>query len=116
MSDNIKLLALTKPEQVVLDTALEFYIRLGMGQFSEIGTRFRLLAHDRELVPYGRIAAVMEEMEGSVWAGSPWRITDRQTGMHTVVAFLLQARLRGDDREQRWAYRRIRALRRRDSI
>jgi hypothetical protein len=32
------------------------------------------------------------------------------------VAFLLQARLRGDAREQRWAYRRIRALRRRYSL
>ena len=110
------LLVLTRPERVVLDTALEFYVRLGLGQFSEIGTRFRLLAHDRELVPYERIAAVMDDVERSVWAGSPWRITDRRTGMHTLVAFLLQARLRRDAREQRWAHRRIHAMRRRDSI
>jgi hypothetical protein len=116
MKENIKLLVLTRPEQVVLDTALEFYVRLGLGQFSEIGTRFRLLTHDRELVPYERIASVMEDMERDVWAGSPWRVNDRRTGMHTVVAFLLQARLRGNDREQRWAYRRIHAMRRRDSI
>lgn len=116
MGDNIRLLVLTKPEQVVLETALEFYVRLGLGQFSEIGTRLSLLTHDRELVPYERIASVMEDLERSVWGGSPWRITDRQTGMHTVVAFLLQARLRGNDREQKWAHRRIHAMRRRDSI
>ena len=99
-----------------MDTALEFYVRLGLGQCSEIGTRLRLLAQDREFVPYDRIAATLSELERDVWAARPWRLSDRATGLHTLIAFLIQARLRGDAREQRWAQRRVRALKQRYSI
>jgi len=116
MTVKIELLVLTESEQVVLDTALEFHIRLGLGQFSEIGMRLRLLTHDRELTPYDRITATLSELERDVWAGTPWRVGDRQKGLHTLIAVLIQARLRGDSREERWARRRVRALRQRYSI
>jgi len=116
MAGKIELLVLTESEQVVLDTALEFYVRLGLGQLSEIGLRLRLLTHDREFVPYDRITATLSELERDVWTGTPWRVGDRQAGLHTLIAVLIQARLRGDAREERWARRRVRALRQRDSI
>jgi hypothetical protein len=91
-NDVAKTLRLTDEQKHVLDMAIEFYIRLGLGQFSEIATR-----------------QLCEEMEDLCWRGErPWNLKDEDTSAFTLTAFEMEARLAGNLKNARWADRRIR--------
>jgi hypothetical protein len=105
-----KMLKLTDHEMRVLDMALEFYIRLGLAQFSEIATRLDLLQGDR-IKPQRleRIRQLCEEMEElCLDDGRPWSLHDEDTSAYTLTAFGLEARMAGNTKNARWAARRIR--------
>ncbi len=103
-------LNLTDDERRVLEMAIEFYIRLGLGQFSEIATRLHLLQGDR-INPQRleRIRQLCGEMEELAWGeGTPWNLKDEDTSAYTLTAFGLEARMAGNNKNARWADRRIR--------
>jgi len=94
----------------VLEMAMEFYIRLGLGQFSEIATRLDLL-HGKRIDPekMERIRQLCEEMEELAWGedGKPWNLKDEETSLYTLNAFLLEAQMAGRIKESKWAKDRI---------
>ncbi len=100
---------LTDDEQRVLELALEFYVRLGLGQFSEIAQRVDLI-HGARLTPDQKhnVRQLCNELEDVLWASqAPWQLGDNDTSLHTLVAFGLDARLARNPKGQRWAQRRI---------
>jgi hypothetical protein len=104
-----RVLRLGDDEQRVVEMALEFYIRLALGQFGEIATRLDLLQGKRlEPDKLERARRLCEELEEVVWGDrAPWRLDDDETSLYTLVAFGVEARLAGNDRGRRWAQRRI---------
>jgi hypothetical protein len=106
MNNDIKI---TVDQRKTLEMALEFYIRLGLGQFSEIATRINLL-HGERLDPdkLQRIAEICNELEELVWEDKPWGIEDKEVSLYTLNAFLLEAQLAENFDSVRWCNRRIR--------
>lgn len=106
----MKTIRLTKDEQHVLGMALEFYIRLGLGQLSEIGQRLHLIHGDRiKEQRMERIRQLCDEAEELSWDdGRPWTLHDPETSRYTLTAFGLEARTAGNTKNAKWAARRIR--------
>ena len=104
-----RVLRLGDDEQRVVGMAVEFYIRLALGQFGEIATRLDLLQGKRlEPEKLERVRQLCEELEEVVWGGgAPWRLDEDETSLYTLIAFGVEARLVGNDKGQRWAQRRI---------
>jgi hypothetical protein len=108
MGMSLKTIKLSEDEQRVLELALEFYIRLGLGQFSEIAQRYDLLRPHLDPERLARLRQLAENMEDVCWQDAePWHLTDEGTSLHTLIAFGLEARLAGNTKGQRWAQRRI---------
>jgi hypothetical protein len=105
-----KMLKLSDGEMRVLEMALEFYIRLGLGQFSEIATRLDRLQGDRlKQERLERIRQLCAEAEELCWDdGRPWSLHDEDTSAYTLTAFGLEAKMAGNAKNARWAARRIR--------
>jgi hypothetical protein len=105
----VKTLNLNEEEQHVLGMAIELYIRLGLGQMSEIAQRLQLIHGDRlkqeRMEHIRRLCNEIEEL--TLDDGKPWSLLDDETSLYTLIAFGLEARLAGNDRGQRWAQRRI---------
>lgn len=102
-------MSLNDDERLALEMALEFYIRMGLGQVGEIAQRLDLLHGDR-LTPdkKERIRELCDEMENVLWEdAAPWRLEDAQTSNYILTAFLLDARLAGNTKGERWARRRL---------
>ena len=102
--------SLTDDERIALGMALEFYIRMGLGQVGEIAQRLNLLHGDR-LTPekMDRIRELCDEMEDVLWDDAPpWKLEDAETSDYTLTAFLLDARLTGNTKGERWARGRLR--------
>lgn len=102
-------LTLTGDERTVLGLAVECYVRLGLGQVSEIARRFDLL-HGTRLNPekVEQVRRLCDEMEDVLWDGEdPWMLEDGQTSLYTLTAFLLDARLNGNKNGERWVKWRI---------
>ena len=101
--------SLTEDEWIALEMALEFYIRMGLGQVGEIALRLDLLHGDR-LTPEQkeRIRELCDEIEAVLWEDAPpWRLEDAETSDYTLTAFLLDARLTGNKKGERWARERL---------
>lgn len=101
-------LNLNEEQKRVLEMALEFYIRLGLGQFSEIATRLDLLQGER-LHPEKRekIHELCEEMEEIVRDEKPWALNDKEISVYTLTAFLLESMMSGKIKDALWAKKRI---------
>ena len=102
-------LELTADERTVLAMALEFYIRMGLGQTSEIAQRLDLI-HGERLTPekLERIRVLCDDIEDVLWDGeAPWRLEDAETSAYTLTAFLLDARLTGNKKGEGWVRRRL---------
>lgn len=100
-------LNLTRDDRIALSLALEFYIRMALGQASEIAQRLDLL-HGKRLTPekLDRIRLLCDEMEDVLWDGAaPWRLEDAETSSFALRAFLLDSRLSGNTKGERWALR-----------
>ena len=99
---------LTEEQKRVLEMAIEFYIRLGLGQFSEIFTRLDLLQGNR-LDPdkKERLRQLCEEMQELT---QDWKLTDEETSLYTLTAFLIEAQMNNNEKSVRWAEKRIRKL------
>lgn len=106
----IKTLRLNEEEQHVLGMALEFYIRLGLGQVSEIAQRLHLIHGDRlKEQRMERIRQLCDEAEELTWNdGRPWSLHDLETSRYTLTAFGLEARMAGNTKNAKWAAKRIR--------
>lgn len=105
-SDNLNL---SEDEQKVLGMAMEFYIRMGLGQVSEIAQRLNLIHGDR-LTPekMDRIRQLCDELEDTLWDGEePWRLEDDKTSLYTLTAFLLDSKISGNLKGQKYAEKRI---------
>jgi replicative superfamily II helicase len=103
---------LTDEQKRVLEMATEFYIRLGLGQFSEIATRLNLL-HGNRIDPdkMERIRQLCEEMEELTFGdGKPWTLKDDETSIYTLTAFLTEAQMAGNKKNAKWAEERIAEL------
>jgi hypothetical protein len=112
-----KNLNLTDEQKRALEMMTEFYVRLGLGQFSEIATRLDLLQGGR-ISPerMERIRQLCEEMEELAWGdGKPWGLEDDQTSVYTLTAFLLEAQMAGNRKNAGWAERRIAELKEKNS-
>lgn len=106
----MKTLKLSDTEQHVLEMALEFYIRMGLGQLSEIAQRLHLIHGDR-IKPerLERIRQLCDEAEELTWDdGRPWSLRDDETSAYTLTAFGLEARMAGNKKNAEWVARRIR--------
>jgi hypothetical protein len=107
-----KNLNLTDEQKRVLEMAIEFYIRLGLGQISEISTRLDLL-HGGRLGPekMERIRQLCEEMEGIIEDGcEPLTLKDDEVSIYTLTAFLLESQMAGKVKSTKWAKERIQEL------
>ena len=105
---SLKTIRLNEDEQRVLELALEFYVRLGLGQFSEIAQRYDLLRPHLDPERLERLRQLAESMEEVCWHDAePWHLADESTSLHTLIAFALESRLTGNTKGQRWAQRRI---------
>jgi len=93
--------------------ALEFYIRLGLGQFSEIATRMNLLQGNR-LTPekLNKIYKLCEEMEEILWGDEekPWDLKDDEISIFTLNAFLLESQIGGSKKSVNWVKNRLKEL------
>jgi hypothetical protein len=106
----MKTIRLTEDEMRVLELALETYIRIGLGQFSEIAQRLHLIHGDRlKEQRMERIRQLCEEAEELTWDdGRPWTLHDPETSRYILTAFGLEARMAGNTKNAKWAARRIR--------
>jgi hypothetical protein len=110
-------ITLNQSERLVLELALEFYIRMGLGQVGEIARRLDLL-HGERLTPAkrDRVRELCDQMEGVLWEDAPpWRLEDAETSNYLLTAFMLDARLAGNEKGERWARERLRGCGRLDS-
>ena len=105
-----KTLKLSEIEQHVLEMALEFYIRMGLGQLSEIAQRLHLIHGDRiKAQRMERIRQLCDEVEELTWDdGRPWTLHDPETSRYILTAFGLEARMAGNTKNASWAARRVR--------
>ena len=106
---NTTRLELSAAERTVLALALEFYVRMALGQVSEIAQRLDLI-HGERLTPekLERIRQLCEEIEDVLWGeAEPWRLEDAETSAYALTAFLLDARLTGNKKGEQWALRRL---------
>jgi hypothetical protein len=103
---------ISRDEQAALGMAMEFYIRMGLGQVSEIAQRLNLLYGDR-LTPekQSRITQLCEEIEDVLWEdGVPWKLEDEETSIYMLTAFLLECKLNGNFKGAKYAEKRIAEL------
>ena len=101
---------LTEDERLALAMALEFYIRMGLGQVGEVARRLDLL-HGERLTPAKRerLHELCGEVEDVLWDdAAPWRLEDGETSDYLLTAFLLDAKLAGNKKGERWARGRLR--------
>lgn len=112
MNVQIHQLSLTTAEKETLDVILEFYIRLGLGQLSEIATRLRLLTEKRPKAVTEEVMQSLKALEAKLFEGErPWRLEDVATSPHTLLAFAIQAKLQGNMESLEWAMLRLREMR-----
>lgn len=97
---------LSSEERLVLNLALEHYIRLGLGHFSDIATRLSLLLlpGQYESEKLGELHNVLFECEKLI---EPWTLRDEKVSRYTLVALLLQARLNKDKETEAWVEERL---------
>jgi hypothetical protein len=103
---------LTVEQQRVLEMAIEFYIRLGLGQFSQIAQRIDIL-HGKRIGSdrMDRIRQLCEEMEEyALIDDSPMKLGDERCSIYTLTAFLLESRMACKPKQVRWAQNQIDAL------
>lgn len=103
----------TGEEQNVIKLALEFYIRMGLGQFSEIAQRLNLLYGDKigdeKLV---KINQLCDEMAEVLWGDDePWQIKDSGTSLYIMTAFLIDAKVNNNTFGIKYALKRIEEIR-----
>lgn len=105
----MKQLLLSERESIAVTKALELYIRLGLGQLSEIGTvleeltELRTIDHDDiEEIKYHLI-----ESDGLLRRGDEWLLQDAATHSLTVAAFGVQAKLGENWAAWEWACREL---------
>jgi hypothetical protein len=105
-------LSLTPEEAEALDLALEFYIRLGLGQLSEIGSRLELLLgkHGRAQLEF--IKEQLEQCEQILFDdGKPCCLgKDREVSAYTLTAFLIQSKLIGNHKGIKWAKQQLQRM------
>ncbi len=95
-------------EQRVLEMALEFYIRLGLGQFSQIAQRLNLLCGRRlGKAKLEQITKMMNKLEEIVWDGQPWMLRDDETSVYTVMGACVEGKMNSDTKFVEWAEARI---------
>jgi hypothetical protein len=104
----MRTIRLNDEERLVLANALDLYIRVGLGQFTEIAQRLDMIHGMRlETDQRARVAHLCGEIENVLWDDqAPWRLEDTETSLHTLVAFLLDGRLHGNAKQVQWAERR----------
>lgn len=109
-SGTIKTLFLSDHEQKVLDTILDFYIRVGLGQVAEVPTHLKLLASKRDL-DIG-IKVLLDQLQEELFKGDkPWKLEDPETAAGVIVAFAIQAKLLNRKSDLEWATRKLREMR-----
>lgn len=109
VSQNI---TLTEDQEKVLKLAVEFYIRLGLGRFSELFIHLNLLQGNR-LGPekLERIRQLCDEVEDLAFDDNKnWNLEDEETSIYTVIAFLLESQMNGNKKDVTWAKKRIKEL------
>lgn len=107
-----KNLTLSDDQIRVLEMSLAFYIRLGLGQFSEIALRLNLL-HGDKISPekMERISQLCEEMQELAWGDEkPWNIMDADASIYTLTAYLLESQMSGRSKVINWVSKRIAEL------
>lgn len=94
-------------EKAVLNYALEHYIRLGLGQLSDIANRLSLLLlpNNRTNETFREVQDLLDEAENKL--GGAWTFNDPRVTRYTLVALLLQARLNDDDEAIAWVKQRL---------
>ncbi len=110
--DKNVVLSLTPEEAEALDLALEFYIRLGLGQLSEIGSRLELLLGKQGRAHLDTIKEQMEQCEQMLHEdGKPCCLgKDREISAYTLTAFLIQSKLIGNQKGMKWAKQRLQRM------
>lgn len=104
---------LTEEQAKVLQLAVEFYIRLGLGRFSELFVHFSLLQGDRLSVEtMDKIRNLSYEIEELVFGESDknWDLKDDKVSLYTMTAFLLESQMSENKKDAAWARKRIREL------
>lgn len=105
-------LELTDDQERVLEIALDFYIRLGLGQFSEIANRLHLLYGNK--LPQNKLEKIkttLEEIENILWDNEkPWTINDDHISIYTLTAFLTETQLANKKKNAEWTKKRIQEL------
>jgi len=110
--DKNVVLSLTPEEAEALDLALEFYIRLGLGQLSEIGNRLELLLGKHGRTHLDTIKEQMEQCEQLLHEdGKPCCLgKDNEVSAYTLTAFLIQSKLVGNHKGIKWAKQRLQRM------
>lgn len=103
---------INEDQRKVLEMAIEFYIRLGLGQFSEIATRIDLLC-GKKISPskMKRIRKLCDKIEDIlIGEEKPWSLSDDDISLYTLNAFLIEAQLFDKTKTIKWAEERIAEL------
>lgn len=96
---------LNKQEIRVLELALEHYVRLGLGQLSDIAIRLSLLLTSIEKEKLTRLQELMAEAEQAI--GGSLNFSNSEVSRYTLIALLLQARLNNDLVAIKWITERL---------
>jgi hypothetical protein len=100
----MKQLLLSDREATALTRALELYIRVGLGQLSEVGKELADLVKERTEVSF-EVKHHLAEAEREL--GGNWKLQDRETDSLTIAAFGIQAKLGENHAAWEWACKRL---------
>lgn len=96
----IENLDLTDKQTVALRLALDFYIRLGLGQFTELATRFDLMygknISSSKLAKLRKLCNEMEKVIGGGIDGDEAVYGSKEASAHVLNAWLIEAQMLND--------------------
>jgi hypothetical protein len=107
----MKQLLLSDREAIALDKALELYIRLGLGQLTEVTGALKELHGKRDKDPdnYAEIDYYLGHAQTSLrgFDDEEWKLEDAETDSLTIAAFGIQAKLGDNTSAWEWACKRL---------
>lgn len=102
----MKELLLSERDAHVLDEMCELYIRIGLGQLSEIGKFISLLFSNRD-INIQHICDTLKKLENDLLENKEWKLDDIETSSNVIAAFGIQSKLGENYKAWEWASRQL---------
>lgn len=104
----MKQLLLSEREAHVLNLMCELYIKIGLGQLSEVGKIFEILTEQRN-VDAKPICDTMNKLEDELLKNNNWKLEDKETSSYVLIGLAIQSLLGENYKGWEWACKQIRS-------